>query len=434
MSSVVAGASRALARRSACTRVARRPIREALLNAEVGLEDDLAAHAVDDDGHAGADVLDEVLHPGHQRQPKGARHQGRVRGLAAALGEEAADAGAAELGDVGRGKIVREDHGALGHALVSGRGHAEQVAQDALADHVDVAAAFAEVGILDAGEDDLDLVQGAAQGPFRRHLIVADDLAGFLHEVNVGQHHTVGFQDAVFLAVAYLLGDLLLDAAKLGIAACQGVLEAAQLLIDLVGEDAPLLHLDAAAEKVRDAHGDAGRCADTGQPNHRRRLRRSRCRPGRPGRPLRRRRRAPRPRRRCFRPQAATRVKRPMMLLPLTLLPSLMTRISDLKWAASWTNFTAARACMPARLRILRSWRATCCPGSATSDFPSHRTLPVNSEPIRIERLPTFLHLRGQGRGGSLQRSSVASLSSMGRFTPHTTSAAACRRPWSWTR
>ena len=182
---------------------------------------------------------------------------------------------------------------------MSGRGHAEQVAQDALADHVDIAAPLAEVGIFDAGEDDLDLVQRTPQGPFCRHLIVADDLAGLFDEMDVGQHHAMGFQDAILLAVAYLLGDLLLDAAKLGIAARQCILETPQLLIDFVGEDAPLLNLDAAAEKMRHAHGDAGRCADTGQPNHRRRPRQSRCRPARPGQPPRPRRRAPRPRRRC---------------------------------------------------------------------------------------------------------------------------------------
>jgi hypothetical protein len=156
---VAAGASRAL------HQIARGAIREAFLHAEVRLEDDLAAAAVDDDRHAGADVLDEVPHPGHHRQAESARHQRRVRGLAAAFGEETADAGATELRDVGGREIVREDHRALGHPLVPRRGHAQEVAEDALADHVDVAAPFAEVGILDAGEHRLDLIERPAQGP-----------------------------------------------------------------------------------------------------------------------------------------------------------------------------------------------------------------------------------------------------------------------------
>jgi len=46
-----------------------------------------------------------------------------------------------------------------------GRRHAHQIAQDALADHVDVAAPLAEIGIFDAREHRLDLVQRPPQGP-----------------------------------------------------------------------------------------------------------------------------------------------------------------------------------------------------------------------------------------------------------------------------
>jgi hypothetical protein len=74
--------------------------------------------------------------------------------------------------------------------------------------------------------------------------------------VNVGQHHAVSLEDAVLLTITHLLGDLLLDAAKLGVAARQRILEATQLLVDLVGENPALLHLDAPAEEVRHPHGD----------------------------------------------------------------------------------------------------------------------------------------------------------------------------------
>ncbi len=43
--------------------------------------------------------------------------------------------------------------------------------------------------------------------------------------MDVGQHHAVGFEDAVLLAIAHLLGDLLLNPTKLGVAARQRVLE-----------------------------------------------------------------------------------------------------------------------------------------------------------------------------------------------------------------
>ena len=45
-----------------------------------------------------------------------------------------------------------------------------------------------------------------------------------------------------------------------------------------------------------------------------------------------------------------------MMLFPSMVLPSRLTRICEAKRVAVWTNFAAARACRPSRLRITTSW------------------------------------------------------------------------------
>jgi len=45
--------------------------------------------------------------------------------------------------------------------------------------------------------------------------------------VHVGQHHSVRLEDAVLLTVTLLLGNLLLDAPQLRIAAANGIFEAA---------------------------------------------------------------------------------------------------------------------------------------------------------------------------------------------------------------
>ena len=70
------------------------------------------------------------------------------------------------------------------------------------------------------------------------------------------------------MLVALAFGDLVLDARQLRVGLRQRVLEALDLGVDRVGRDAPLVDIDTAAEDVRDADGDAGRGAYTGEPFH----------------------------------------------------------------------------------------------------------------------------------------------------------------------
>ena len=95
---------------------------------------------------------------------------------------------------------------------------ADQVAQQALADERDVALAIAEVRILDAIEHGLDLIQRLAHRPLGGRVVVADQPARALDQVDVGQHQAVGLEDAVLLLVALALGDLRLDARQLRVA------------------------------------------------------------------------------------------------------------------------------------------------------------------------------------------------------------------------
>jgi len=102
----MAGASRARPRRSVCHQIARGPVSEAALHLGVGLQDDLAATAVHDHGHPGADVLDEPCTPATRGRPSARATKAACEVLAAALGEEAAHARAAQLCHVGGREIV----------------------------------------------------------------------------------------------------------------------------------------------------------------------------------------------------------------------------------------------------------------------------------------------------------------------------------------
>src|SRR5512147_2402234 len=64
----------------------------------------------------------------------------------------------------------------------------------------------------------------------------------------------------------------------------------------------------------------------------------------------------------------AASINTPMMLLPLTSMPSLEIRISEANRLARWTNWAAARACSPSRFRISNSRSTT---GAPVFMFPS---------------------------------------------------------------
>ena len=79
----------------------------------VGIQDHLAARAVDDDRHPRPDPAAQALDADDVGQAQRARDDGRVRRAAAALGAEPRRLGAAQLGGVGRRQLVRDGDAAL---------------------------------------------------------------------------------------------------------------------------------------------------------------------------------------------------------------------------------------------------------------------------------------------------------------------------------
>jgi len=126
----------------------------------VGIQDHLAAEAVDDDGHPRPHLVPESLDTDDVGQPQRPRHDGGVRGAPAPFGAEAGCFGATELGSVGRGQLVRDGDAPLGRVLGRDRlPTPHQGAQQALTDQRDVALAVAEVRVLDLLEHRLDLIE-----------------------------------------------------------------------------------------------------------------------------------------------------------------------------------------------------------------------------------------------------------------------------------
>lgn len=128
-----------------------------------GVDDDLAV-AIDDDQVAGADLGHHALDADHGRDVEGARQDRGVRGLAALLGHDGRDGGAAQAGDVGRRQPVR-DHDGVGRRRQVNLDLAGQAAHDALDDPGDVLPARAQVVVLDGGEDLADVLRGLLQRP-----------------------------------------------------------------------------------------------------------------------------------------------------------------------------------------------------------------------------------------------------------------------------
>ncbi len=224
----------------------------------------LAAQPVDDDVVAVADVLGDVLQADHARDLERARQDRRVRGLAADVGAEGHARGAVQVRGVGRRQVVRDDHRARRRHR---RPHvdAEQVAQDAIAHEVDVAAALAEVVLLDGVEDGLDLLDGAAQRPLGVDLLLADAPPRRIDQVLVVEDELVRLDD-VEVVLALALGELLLDALELLVGRAERGVEARDLGLDLLVGDVALGRLDATAvDDERTADGEPRRRAHAAQ-------------------------------------------------------------------------------------------------------------------------------------------------------------------------
>src|SRR4051794_20858568 len=73
--------------------------------------------------------------------------------------------------------------------------HSEQVAQDSIADKIDVRPSLAEVVLFYCVEYRLDLFDGFSQRPFGVDLLLANALPRRIEQVLVAQDQLMGFED-----------------------------------------------------------------------------------------------------------------------------------------------------------------------------------------------------------------------------------------------
>ena len=162
----------------------------------IGIDDDDAVLAVDDQHLAVADQRPRVVRRDHRRHVEAARDDGRVRRHAAQVGEERAVVMLLELDHVRRREVVRdEDRLLLGHRRGQRARLAHQPLQHALADLHDVGLALAQVRILDL----LELLDQHAhllrQRPLGVAALLRDDLLRHLGQRRVVQDHPVHVEE-----------------------------------------------------------------------------------------------------------------------------------------------------------------------------------------------------------------------------------------------
>ena len=151
-----------------------------------------AAVAVEENVIAGGSFCADAGEGDNGRDAEGSRHDGAVRCAAALLGDETADQFAVDQCGVGRREIARNNDVRPVEFVEFLAGFAEQVADDAAGDVLDVDHAFLQVGVIDRGEgaavffgnlveDELDVIQVAfepAQGFIDQGAVLDDQKVG----------------------------------------------------------------------------------------------------------------------------------------------------------------------------------------------------------------------------------------------------------------
>ncbi len=167
----------------------------------IGIDDHHAHHAVDDEKLALGDGLEGVVQADDGRDAEAARDDGGVRGDAADVGDEAAEAMALEKDHV-RGREVVRHHDEL--VLLRSRGlgeglRAHQGLQHALDRLLHVGLALAQVRIVDLVEAVGELLHLLHQGPFGVAAPLADERLGGLRQRRIVEDHAVQVEERLEL-------------------------------------------------------------------------------------------------------------------------------------------------------------------------------------------------------------------------------------------
>ena len=225
---------------------------------------DLAEVRVHAQHVAGAHGLDEPMHAEDERQAERARHDGGVRRRTAALGGEADDAETVQLQRVDGREIEADDDGA-GQRLVVGNGRqAEQAAQQAIGDLLDVGEALAEARVLHLREGDAELIDDHADGPLGADAAVADEPPRAVDELLALQDGAVGVDDLG----ACGRGDVAAHVGHGRVRRRDRAVEAADLGHSPFGLDVPLLDEDVSRWQTDRSNGDAAAGGGSAETKH----------------------------------------------------------------------------------------------------------------------------------------------------------------------
>ena len=269
-------------------------------------------------------------------------------GAAAGVGGEAADLRPVDLRRERRRQLVGDQHRRLVELAQQVARRLEPLAQVHLepADQVgDVAAPLPQVRIGHLVEHRAELVEHLLHRPLRVDALLAHDLDGSRDDHRVVEHQQLRVEQRGDVGSAPPR-HVRADVRQLLPRAAPALLQARQLVLDAARRDLVAKHLRPLNQNDRAPRDDARGDADAGQASHAGSSPKpdstsavsaatASCSS------------APSAVIVMVDPHAAASSRIPMMLLPSICRPSRTTRTCDWNRVARWTNFAAARACMP---------------------------------------------------------------------------------------
>ena len=162
-------------------------------------QDHFAAFAIDDAGLAAASPVKHAFAGDNGGDFEGAREDRGVARAATDLCDEGLHRLLRQSDRVARREVVGDDDRVFADIFYGDHARAEGV-EKAVADEVDVAAAFAEVGIAEGVKAGADLVDCSSDGPLGAFAVVDDVPTRALDQHRVGEHQEVRFKESAVFA------------------------------------------------------------------------------------------------------------------------------------------------------------------------------------------------------------------------------------------
>ena len=225
----------------------------------VGIDDEGAVDAVDDDDFVFGNEFAGVVQADDGRDVEAAAQDGGVAGRATGIGYEGGNVLLFEQYGIGRREVVRDEDGVVKQVAgeVDFVALADKVVVDAADNLEHVLFAFAQVVVVDAVELGGKLVALLFQCPFGVDFLLAQNVDGFAREGNVGQQHQVqGDERAQFGRGVF--GNRAAQLFQFFARGFDGVVETGSFGIEFVGIDVVLGDFRCAArDEVGVADGNA---------------------------------------------------------------------------------------------------------------------------------------------------------------------------------